>query len=189
MQNQMDARKNSKGKFEMKKIIYIIVLIFIISKAIKIANAEIEIKNAEEHNNYIGNISISYFPITSEERWIIESIVAGEAGNQSLEGKMAVANCILNCCVKDSIRPQEVKEKYYTGNYDIDLFEQAYEQYKPGIAQEIRDAVSLIFDDGKLISTNMYWFYNPDICDSPFHESMKYIITIGEHKFFGYWEE
>ena len=44
-------------------------------------------------------IEVNYFySLTTEERILIEDIVCGEAGNQPYEGKVAVANCILNAC-------------------------------------------------------------------------------------------
>ena len=46
------------------------------------------------------------YPLSDYERWYVECIVCGEAGNEPYWGKVAVASCILNACVKDNIRPE-----------------------------------------------------------------------------------
>lgn len=132
------------------------------------------------------------YPLSKDERELVESIVCGEAGNQPYWGKVAVASCILNACLKDDIRPKEVQTKYqYSGWKSLTEFEseclQAYGN--TDLADEVRQAVSQVFDDGEVLSTDVLWFYNPAYGYSSFHESQNYLMTIGEHRFFSEKEE
>lgn len=121
------------------------------------------------------------YPLTDYERWLVESIVTGESGNQPYDGKVAVASCILNACIKDNLRPAEVQAAYgYAGWYDIN----SYANANPTMAQEVKQAVSQVFDDGQVLSGEILWFYNPDYGYSSFHESQSFVIKIGGHKFF-----
>lgn len=127
------------------------------------------------------------YPLSDYERWYVECIVCGEAGNEPYWGKVAVASCILNACVKDNIRPEEVRTKYgYAGWYDIDQYEQdcinAYGNTT--LADEVREAVAQVFDDGEVYSRDVLWFYNPDNGYSSFHNSQKFIAKIGSHAFY-----
>lgn len=130
-----------------------------------------------------------FYPLTTSEKELILNIVTGEAGNQPYWGKVAVASCILNACLKDNIRPYEVKTLYgYSGYKSIKDFEkECMRAYgNTNLSDEIYQAVEQVFDRGEVYSSNMYWFYNPNYGYSSFHESMNHIVTIGEHKFFGY---
>lgn len=132
------------------------------------------------------------YPLSNYERWYVECIVCGEAGNEPYWGKVAVASCILNACVKDNIRPEEVRTKYgYAGWYDIDQYEQdcinAYGNTT--LADEVREAVAQVFDDGEVYSCDVLWFYNPDNGYSSFHEGQKFITKVGSHAFYAPYNE
>lgn len=134
-------------------------------------------------------IDAVYYPLTDEERKLIEGMVTNEAGNQPYNGKVAVANCILNAMLADGYTAAQVKAQYGYSYYDIGKFESeclvAYGNTK--LSDEVHQAVSQVFDDGKILSDNIFWFYNPSYCYSSFHENMRYQFTIGQHKFFGKW--
>lgn len=131
----------------------------------------------------------AYHPLTDEERRLIEGMVTNEAGNQPYDGKVAVANCILNAMLADGYTVAQVKAQYGYSYYDIEKFEsECLAAYgNTNLSDEVRQAVSQVFDDGKILSDNIFWFYNPSYCYSSFHESMRYQFTIGPHKFFGKW--
>lgn len=131
----------------------------------------------------------AYYPLTDEERRLVEGMVTNEAGNQPYDGKVAVANCILNAMLADGYTVAQVKAQYGCSYYDIEKFEsECLAAYgNTNLSDEVRQAVNQVFDDGKILSDNIFWFYNPSYCYSSFHESMRYQFTIGQHKFFGKW--
>lgn len=111
--------------------------------------------------------------LTQEERTVVECIVMGEAGNESYEGKMLVAQCIKNACEKDNLRPSEV----------ADIYQYAGWNEKP--SAETKAAVKAVFDYGEsLTDEKILYFYAPEFCSGEWHETQKYVITEGGHKFF-----
>lgn len=114
-----------------------------------------------------------YYPLTDEERDIVERVVMAEAGGESYEGQMAVAQCILNASTLHDIRPDEAVEEFkYTG-------------WRPDPTEEVKQAVAAVFDDGDTVfDRDVLYFYAPALCRSAWHESKNYVTTIGGHKFF-----
>lgn len=124
-----------------------------------------------------------FFELTDEERYVVECIVAGEAGGEPYEGKWAVAQCIWQACVNDELQPSEVKEQYQYAGWKENLKSESDQAYL-----DVQDVVSRVFDDGEmLIDDEMLWFYAPKWCTSNWHESMRFITEIGGHRFFGRW--
>lgn len=130
-----------------------------------------------------------FFPLTDSERYTLECIVCGEAGNQEYNGKVAVASCILNAAIKDNISISEVRKRYqYSGWKDINQYEaECMKAYgNTTFADEVRQAVKQVFDNGEVISKDILWFYNPDIVYSHFHETKtKFYFKIDDMKYFG----
>lgn len=113
------------------------------------------------------------FPLTPEERDLTERVVMAEAGGESFEGQMAVAQCILNACEKTGGQPSEVIL--------------AYQYAKPAeiATQSVRDAVAAVFDDGDTVTTEpIMFFYAPRWTDSEWHETQRFVMEIGGHRFF-----
>jgi hypothetical protein len=112
--------------------------------------------------------------LTPQERAEVERTVMAEAGGESKLGQMAVAQCILNACHKSGIRPIEVLEEYkYTKN-------------RMEASDEVKAAVSAVFDDGEVaVAENILYFYAFERVSGDGHESRHdYVCTIGGHKFF-----
>ena len=121
-----------------------------------------------------------FFNLTETDRKTIQCIVAGEAKGESMEGKMAVAQCILNGMVKSGWSAERVRIEYQYSGWDDVL-----ENVNPEAWAEVVEAVSCVFDDGELISDKpILYFYAPDITSSSWHESLNHAITIEGHKFF-----
>lgn len=121
---------------------------------------------------------LSFYTLSDYERETVESIVEGEAGNQSLLGRVLVAQCIYNACVQDNLSPSEVKKVY------------RYEGWSDTIDEETKEAVSIVFDDGTMgVDDNILWFYNPKYSYGKFHNTQRFIIQEGEHKFYAPWKE
>ena len=56
------------------------------------------------------------FHLTEYETWFVECVVAGEAGGEPYEGKLAVAQCYFDAMLKDGLSATEVKSAYgYSG--------------------------------------------------------------------------
>lgn len=151
------------------------------------------IKIKKENNNNNNNETKEtknktiFFSLTLEERILVESIVAGESGIEPYEGKVAVASCILNACLLENKRPEEIQSMYeYAGWKPIEEFEseclKAYGNTE--LADEVREAVSQVFDKGEVLSNEILWFCSGY---SKWHESQRFIVEIGNHRFFGSW--
>lgn len=118
--------------------------------------------------------------LTEDDRWFIECVVAGECAYEPYEGKLAVAQCYFDAMIKDGLTAREVKEVYQYAGWNPDLDKQNRKMYI-----EVMDAVHDIFDMGQFVTEKpILFFYAPSLCDSPWHESQNYAMTIGGHKFF-----
>ena len=118
--------------------------------------------------------------LTEDDRWFIECVVAGECAYEPYEGKLAVAQCYFDAMIKDGLTAREVKEVYQYAGWNPDLDKQ-----NPKMYIEVMDAVHDIFDMGQFVTEKpILFFYAPSLCDSPWHESQNYAMTIGGHKFF-----
>ena len=123
---------------------------------------------------------VSPIYLTEDDRWFIECVVAGECAYEPYEGKLAVAQCYFDAMIKDGLTAREVKEVYQYAGWNPDLDKQDRKMYI-----EVMDAVHDIFDMGQFVTEKpILFFYAPSLCDSPWHESQNYAMTIGGHKFF-----
>lgn len=134
-------------------------------------------KNQKKHNkktqNKKENKKDIYFELSEEERIIVECIVMGEAGNESYKGQVLVAQCILNACIKDNLKPSVVRNKY------------KYSGWKTNPNDSVKKAVKEVFDNGyKVTNEFILYFYAPKYCTSNWHESQRYVLTEGGHRFF-----
>lgn len=120
------------------------------------------------------------FHLTEYETWFVECVVAGEAGGEPYEGKLAVAQCYFDAMVKSGLSAREVQKAYRYVAWNDQLDKQDRKMYI-----EVMDAVHDIFDMGQFVTEKpILFFYAPSLCDSPWHESQNYAMTIGGHKFF-----
>lgn len=144
--------------------------------------------------------------LTDSERHVVESIVAGESGNQPFDGKKLVAQSIYNAMLRDNISPSQVRKQYsYSGYKDIDEFEkECLKAYgNTNAADECRQAVKEIFDNYSMPTDDfVLFFYAPAHSKGTWHENAKTLkpITyvnedgsttnyIGGHKFFALKDE
>lgn len=144
--------------------------------------------------------------LTDSERHVVESIVAGESGNQPFVGKKLVAQAVYNGMLRDNMSPSQVRKQYsYDGYKDIDEFEkECLKAYgNTSAADECRQAVKEIFDDYSMPTDDfVLFFYAPAHSKGTWHENAKTLkpITyvnedgsttnyIGGHKFFALKDE
>ena len=113
------------------------------------------------------------YPLTDAERDVVERVVMAEAGGESFEGQMLVAQCILNATEKRGVDPSEAVVLY------------SYTKSRPDPTQRVKDAVAAVFDRGEtVVDEPILYFYNPALVTSDFHESQIFVIEEGGHRFF-----
>lgn len=113
------------------------------------------------------------YELTDAERLLVAQVVEAEAKGEPYAGKVAVAQCILQSCEDDSVRPDVAVRKY------------GYSKERPNASQESLDAVQAVFDFGEVATTEpIKYFYAPKVAKSKWHESQIYVLTINGHKFF-----
>ena len=144
--------------------------------------------------------------LTDSERHVVESIVAGESGNQPFDGKKLVGQAIYNAMLRDNISPSQVRKQYsYSGYKDIDEFEkECLKAYgNTNAADECRQAVKEIFDNYSMPTDDfVLFFYAPAHSKGTWHENAKTLKPntyvnengsttnyIGGHKFFALKDE
>lgn len=120
------------------------------------------------------------FHLTEYETWFVECVIAGEAGGEPYEGKLAVAQCYFDAMLKDGLSATEVKSVYGYSGWNENLDKQ-----DPKMYDEVKNAVMDVFYGGKFVTDKpILYFYAPAVVYSGFHESLNHAMTIGEHKFF-----
>lgn len=113
------------------------------------------------------------FELSAAERDVVERVVMAEAGGESFEGQMLVAQCILNACEKTGTQPSEVVVTF------------KYAPARPEPTDSVREAVAAVFDAGEFITDEpVMFFYNPAKVTSTWHESQTFVIEVGGHRFF-----
>lgn len=121
------------------------------------------------------NFSQGKHELTDNERALAERIVACEAGADSLEGQMAVAQCLYNSAVLDGLTIQQVFKKYGYSTL-----------YNRKVTAENELAVSMVFDYGAKISDKpIQWFVTPAAAPSSWHErGATFAGQFGAHRFY-----
>lgn len=123
----------------------------------------------------IVNFSQGKRELTDDERALAEQIVACEAGADSLEGQMAVAQCLYDSAVLDSLTIQQVFKKYGYSSL-----------YNRKVTAENELAVSMVFDYGAKISNKpIQWFVTPAAAPGSWHErGATFAGQFGAHRFY-----
>ena len=104
-----------------------------------------------------------YFPLTDEERELVERVVSAEARGESIECQMAVAQTILDRAVS---REQSITE-VCTAPY------QFADPYQGDISEKTQDAVFLVFDNGAKVFDKVTHFYASHLIDPPYWTESK----------------
>ena len=87
------------------------------------------------------------FHLTEYETWFINCVVAGEAGGEPYEGKLAVAQCYFDAMLKDGLSATEVKTAYGYDGWNENLDKQDPKAY-----DEVANAVMDVFYGGKFVT-------------------------------------
>ena len=123
------------------------------------------------------------FMYNEEDVYWLSRIVFAESRGESYEGKLAVANTVINR-VKSDIYPNSVKDVIFDTNHGI--------QYQPvanGTIYNTPDAESEMAAkealEGKNIIGGCMFFFNPKISTSSWiADNREFYMTIGNHSFY-----
>lgn len=123
---------------------------------------------------------VPFIEISDDDRYIVECVVAGEAGGHSYELMKAVAQCMAISMDMRNMSADEVRQEHQYHGYNS-----ALEQTDPYAWDMVCSAVSEIFDDGNFVVYEpIEYFYNPSYGGGDFHEKMDFIIEIEGVRFF-----
>lgn len=111
-----------------------------------------------------------------DEDYVLRVITA-EGGSDQLVCN-GVVQCLFNACQREGCSPEQALQDYqYTGPADW-------------ISDEARNAWDAVFCSGYRFVDfeDALYFYAPAYCDSPWHESQRFVTEVGSVRFFGRWE-
>lgn len=116
--------------------------------------------------------------ITGNDRYVLERLVMGEAGNQGFVGAALVAQTIKDLYVYGGFN--SIEEVRVNCGFSASL------KWTPN--QNVIDAVNYVFDQGGYaVKHRLFYFYAPRYSRGSFHETQNHIITYMDHKFFDRW--
>ncbi len=128
---------------------------------------------AETYEGPTEKVQEKRYYLTNDERAEVASVITAEAVGEPYAGKVAVAQCILQACEDEGIRPGKVLTEY------------GYSKKRPVPCTEALKAVGAVFDCGQVATDEpIKYFYAPDCTDSQWHETQNYVMTINGHRFF-----
>ena len=124
--------------------------------------------------------AVPFIEISDDDRYVVECVVAGEAGGHSYQLMKAVAQCMAISMDMRQMSADEVRQEHQYHGYNPEL-----EQKDPYAWAMVCSAVSEIFDDGNFVVYEpIEYFYNPSYGGGDFHEKMDFIIEIDGVRFF-----
>lgn len=120
----------------------------------------------------------------STDLYWLARIISAEAKGEPFAGQIAVGNVVLNR-VRSSQFPNTVKGVIFDTKYGTQFSPTAGGTiYQTPTASAVRAAKICL--EGYSLSTSMIYFYNPSIATSSWiGRTRPYIMTIGNHKFYG----
>ncbi|WP_309118180.1 cell wall hydrolase [Paenibacillus sp.] len=118
-------------------------------------------------------------PYTEEDMQLLAKLVQVEAGSESYEGQLAIANIILNR-VKDSRFPNTIRDVIYSGRQFPPAHNGLLDRSEPNDSalRATRDAL-----DGKNNIEDAVYFYNPDVTGGSFWDRLEVVAEIGNHAY------
>lgn len=118
-------------------------------------------------------------PFTEKDLTLLAKITQVEAGNESYEAQLAVANVILNR-VKSPQFPDTIKDVIYSGKQFPPAHNGLLDKSVPD-ADALRAAKDAL--NGKNNVEDAVYFYNPRVTKGEFWSSLEVIDTVGSHRF------
>ena len=118
-------------------------------------------------------------PFTEEDFELLAKITMVEAGDESYEAQLAVANVILNR-VKDPRFPNTIRDVIYAGKQFPPAHNGLLDKSVPSetARRAAKDALN-----GKNNIQDAVYFYNPKVTKGEFWSSLTVVDTVGSHRF------
>ncbi|SDX83047.1 cell wall hydrolase [Paenibacillus sp. CF384] len=118
-------------------------------------------------------------PFTEADLMLLAKITMVEAGYESYEGQLALANVILNR-VKNAKFPDSIRDVIYSGRQFPPAHNGLLDKSQPnaGALRAAKDALN-----GKNNVKDAVYFFNPAVSQGPFWSGLEVISTIGHHRF------
>jgi len=124
--------------------------------------------------------------LTEEEIEIFERIVEAEVGGTNYEGKLAVANVILNR-VQSSRFPNTLKEVVFANRQFSPISDGRY--YTVTVSETTKQVVQDALNGGRIVGEDAYYFCTPTAPGKGWFETdLRKIDYIAPHNFYGYKE-
>lgn len=120
----------------------------------------------------------------SDDLYWLSRIISAEAKGEPLAGQIAVGNVVLNR-VRSAAFPNTVKEVVFDKKYGVQFSPTANGTiYNTPVSSAVIAAKACL--EGYTLSTRVLYFFNPAIATSSWISSSRpYVMTIGNHKFYG----
>lgn len=140
---------------------------------------DLTVEYADDTAKLLG-ADVPFIAISDDDRYIVECVVAGEAGGHSYELMKAVAQCMAVSMDIEGMTADELRAAHqYSG------WNPGFEKADSAAWALVEAAVSDVFDHGNLTTYSLIqYFYNPEHGGSSFHEQMHYVMTIDGVRFF-----
>ncbi|MDQ6423220.1 cell wall hydrolase [Paenibacillus sp. LHD-117] len=118
-------------------------------------------------------------PYTEQDYTLLAKITMVEAGYESYEGQLAVANVILNR-VKDARFPDSIRDVIYSGKQFPPAHNGLLDKAAPNasVLRAAKDALN-----GKNNVKGAVYFFNPKVSKGSFWSSLDVVAKIGHHHF------
>ena len=104
-------------------------------------------------------------------------VVGAECRGEPVEGIMAVCQCILDTAKHDGITPEEVVKR--PGQYAAPMASSVYDG-----GEMVNECMLRVFACGERAVDDDIEFFCTVGCNSAWHNSLRYVCTIGHHNFY-----
>lgn len=161
------------------------------SKSELIESLQQQINQLEAENQSLEGVqqtiidNVGYFPSTSE-RQLLERLVECEAGGESMTGKIAVVNVVLNRIKSDDF-PDSITNVIYQKNQFEPVVTGIIYQKTP--SAESKEAVKRAFKGEKVVDSDIVNFWASWLdSDNEIWNHVEIVTTIGVHHFGRGWK-
>lgn len=141
--------------------------------------AEVHVMDESSKSNVQSALFKEVKPYTDSDLMLLAKITMVEAGYESYQGQLAIANVVLNR-VKDTRFPDSIRDVIYSGRQFPPAHNGLLDKSKPNKSalRAAKDALN-----GKNNVENAVYFFNPTVSKGSFWSNLDVIVKIGHHSF------